>query len=117
MTMETQWMALQRRKLETAAGTAASAPMPSLGYWAKLVNLCEWLSAVKWEDGTSRSTGTVMLFAEDGRWKAWLHDRDGSLGCFVSAATLEELLPALDKVVGSAGGDWRADKKPARKGG
>jgi hypothetical protein len=115
MTMETVWMALQRRRAEAASGTAVSAPMPLLGYWLQLADLCEWLSAVAWEDGTSRSTGTVMIFTEDGRWKAWLHDRDGSQGCFVSSSTLEELLAVAAKTVGATGGDWRPDKRVGRK--
>jgi hypothetical protein len=115
MTMETVWMALQRRRAEAASGTAVSAPMPSQGYWSKLADLCEWLSAVVWEDGTPRSTGTVMIFAEDGRWKAWLHDRDGSQSCFVSSDTLEGLLASTCKAAATAGGDWRPDKKGGRK--
>ena len=114
---EPWYMALQRRKLEAGTGSLVPAPLPSDGYWGKLSDLCEWLSVSQWEDGSARATGTLMLFAEDGRWKAWLHDRDGSCGAFVSSDGLGSLLQAVNKLVSQPGGDWRPDKKGGRKGG
>jgi hypothetical protein len=108
-------MALQRRQAATKDGPAPVSAAPSTGYWAKLPTLCEWLSATTWEDGSSRSTGTVMVFAEDGRWKAWVHDRDASMGCFVSSETLDGLWSAVEKAVGASGGDWRPDRKPPKR--
>jgi hypothetical protein len=110
ITRETWYMALQRRSQEARDGVAAASPVPSSGYWSKLPTLCEWLSALTWEDGSRRLTGTIMVFGEDGRWKAWLHDRDAAMGCFVSSDTLEGALQAAEKAVGSSGGDWRPDK-------
>lgn len=87
-------------------GTAAAA-----GEWSKgLPTLAEFLSALTWEDGTSREPGTMLVFSEDGAWKACLHDRTAQLQVFVSAATPGGLLAALEK--GLAGGslDWRRKK-------
>jgi hypothetical protein len=115
VTEESRWMALQRRKLERENGTAVPSALPLTGYWSKVAELCEWLSSTSWEDGSARCTGTMMLMAEDGRWKAWLHDRDGSCSCFVSSESLEGAVAAAAKAVASAGGDWRPDKKTGRK--
>jgi hypothetical protein len=75
----------------------------------------EWLVLGHWPDGAERTTGTLMLFTEDGRWKAWLHDRDASMGCFVTGRSLEEVLGAAEGAVGEGGGDWRPDKKFGRR--
>lgn len=70
----------------------------------------EWLAEQSWEEGKPRKTGTMMIFAEQGRWKACLHDRDQKRTCFVSAATLMALLGAVEDVLANGGGDWRADR-------
>lgn len=70
----------------------------------------EWLAEQEWEPGKPRRTGTMMVFAEQGRWKACLHDRDQKRTCFVSAMTLTALLEAVEDVLANGGGDWRRDK-------
>ncbi len=58
----------------------------------------------------------MMLFCEEGKWKAWLHDRDAKQGCFVAAATLAGALAAAESAVAGQGGDWRPDRKKGGKG-
>ena len=70
----------------------------------------EFLSSCQWPDGSSRVTGTVMLLAEDGRWKAWVHDRDAGEGLFISGATPEGLLEQLEAVLSAGNGEWRKDR-------
>lgn len=60
--------------------------------------------------GANRKTGTLLVFAEDGKWKSCLNDRDGGNYCFASADTVEGLLEALDKGLRSGVLDWRASK-------
>jgi hypothetical protein len=64
-----------------------------------------------YDDGTVRETGTILLFTEDGRYKAWLHDRDGACSCFVSNTTLTGLLLAAEAALVDEGLDWRADRE------
>jgi len=78
--------------------------------------LAEFLAETEWEDGSSRIPGTVMLFTEDGRWKAWVHDRDQGIGAFLSNTGLQSLLSALDRALRTNDLDWRADR-PDGKGG
>jgi len=52
-----------------------------------------------------------MLLAEDGVWKAWLHDRDGKRSCWVSAGSLYDLALRVEQVLVVGGDDWRADRQ------
>jgi hypothetical protein len=78
-------------------------------------NVVSFLVQSKWEDGSSRVTGTVMLFVEGGCWKAWAHNRDSGEGAFLSALTLEGLLKSLDAGLESGQLDWREDRKSGGK--
>jgi hypothetical protein len=73
--------------------------------------LTEWLTACKWDDGKVRKTGTVMLVAESGTWKAWVHDRDAGRSTWLSAGSIVELLQSLERVCGGSPAEWRVDKK------
>jgi hypothetical protein len=77
--------------------------------------LVEWLTTLKWENGDKRQTGTVMVLAEDGVWKAWLHDRDGRCSGWLSAGSLFDLLVAIEEGLVNNSVNWRADKAPGRK--
>lgn len=110
-------MSLLRRTTET--GTAASSVKQDPGsdkYWQKRPDLFAFLSASAWPDGSSRLTGTLMLFVDGAVWKAWLHDKDQALGCFVSASSLNDCLDAAERAVGDPGADWRPDRKGAKRG-
>lgn len=110
-------MALVRR-VKAAPGTAA-VPVEDggKGVLSKYPSLAEWLAVAVWPDGSARETGTIMVFCEEGRWKAWLHDRDAGEGCFCSADTPTGLFAALEAMLSTGKGDWRPDKKGGRRGG
>jgi len=64
--------------------------------------------------GKDRRSGTVQLFAEDGKWKCRIQDREAGYVAFLSSDSVEGLFGALDK--GLRGGlDWREDKYAKRK--
>lgn len=108
-------MALKRNSVD---GGAPQRPLleGSAGPWEKsFPNVVEFLSSCSWPDGTARSTGTVMLMVESGLWKAWVHDRDASLGAFVSGENLQLLLKRLNEGLESGGLDWRPDRKVGKK--
>jgi hypothetical protein len=58
-----------------------------------------------------RKTGTVLVFAEQGKWKGCLNDRDGGNYAFVSSDSLLGLVDALEKGLKQGGLDWRKNKK------
>jgi len=107
------------RNAASAGSPAKSIAEKSAGSWEKSYPaLVEFLTKLAWEDGSTRSTGTVMLLVEAGLWKCWVHDKDASLGAFVSSGTLEGLLKAVDKGVESGSLDWRPDRNSSNgKGG
>ena len=109
-------MSLSRRSKAAEPGSSSDAPFPEKGAWASLPDLLAFMCQQHWEDGSSRQTGTMMLFTESGVWKCWLHDRDASQGCFLSSSTLEGVLKKANEIAGGAGGDWRPDRKEGRKG-
>lgn len=73
--------------------------------------LLEFLTRTQWEDGAVRKVGTLMLVAEGGKWKAWLHDADGKRSAWVSGDTIQELVMAIDVGLLQDRLNWRADKK------
>lgn len=85
-------------------------------WWAqKHPALVEFLTLSQWEDGSLRETGTVLLFAEDGVWKACLNDRDAAKVAFVSGTSLEDVLVRAEAGLEEGDLDWRGRKPPPRK--
>jgi hypothetical protein len=108
-------MSLKRAVAESGSPQSLL-PDGSGGVWEKqFPNVVEFLSSLRWEDGTARSTGTVMLMVEGGLWKAWVHDRDAGRGAFASAATLAKLLAVVNDGLETGSMDWRPDKRAAKK--
>lgn len=81
--------------------------------------LWEHLVETRWEDGSTRETSTLLLFAEDGRWKGCLNDRAEARSVFLAALTPEGVFEALEAGLRSEGLDWRAKppRTPSRGGG
>lgn len=77
--------------------------------------LVEFLTVSKWEDGSTRQAGTVMLMVDGMVWKAWIHDRDGKRSCFVSARDPLALLSVVEDVLANSGGEWRPDDRRVGK--
>lgn len=71
--------------------------------------LHDFLTLAGW-GGKQRKTGTCLVFAEDGKWKACLNDRDGGNYCFLASDSLEGLLGALEDGLKAGSLDWRASK-------
>jgi hypothetical protein len=82
----------------------------------RLPALVEYLLSDKWDDGKVRVTSTLLLFVDQGEWKACLNDRDGGRVAFVTAGTVAGLLGALEEQLQAGSAEWRASK-PWRKGG
>lgn len=79
--------------------------------------LTEFVTLDRWDDGNERQTGTVLVCFGDGRWRAWLNDRDGSRSAWVSADSLTGLLGALDLGLREGRLEWRGAPPGRRKSG
>ena len=84
-------------------------------WWDLFPAVCEFLSAVKWEDGSDRKTGTLNLFLQDGKLKCWLNDKEFGRSLCRSGDSLDELLQALDTALSDPRADWRADGRVVKK--
>jgi len=78
--------------------------------------LWEWLTAEKFDDGTFRTTASLLIFVQSGELKACINDRQFSRSAFLTAATVESLLHTLDEKLEADSLDWRV-KSNNRSGG
>lgn len=78
------------------------------GFYPKLF---AHLSETSWDDGKPRKPSTLLLLVENGRWKAFLHDRDGKRGFWLSGESWEWLLESLEAGVDSSSTEWRKDTR------
>lgn len=102
-------MAMKRPTNETAPSTGASLKDEVFeGFYPKLLS---HLSETVWEDGKQRKTSTMLLMVENGRWKAFFHDRDAKRGFWVTAESWEWLLESLEAAVESSSTEWRKDTR------
>lgn len=110
---EEPWMALQRRQAAAAAaGDGVAAADPDVQKWA--ATLVEFLTQLSWGEGEKRKTGTVMVLAENGVWKAWVHDRDGKRAAWVSGGSLLDLVDSVDQGLANDSLTWK-DDQPGRR--
>jgi hypothetical protein len=105
------------RSAKLPAGLTGSPQPAEPGEWLKsLPTLASFLCDLTFSDGSSRQTGTMLLFTEDGAWKACLIDRADSVTAFVSAKSPGALLAALEKGLERDSLDWRKKRaEPPRK--
>lgn len=73
----------------------------------KFPTLVEFLTREWWEPNKPRQKGTLVVFAEDGLFKAAVSDKDGEYVAFVSKKTLMGLLEAIEKGLILDSLDWR----------
>lgn len=68
--------------------------------------LCEYLTSMVC-DGKSRFTATLLVFAENGRFKACLSDRETDCSFFRSSESFQGLLDAVEASLRQGDADWR----------
>lgn len=83
----------------------------------KFPTLAAFLTETQWDGGSPRVPASLMIFTQDGMWKAMLNDRDCGRVAFVSKNEFTALFQALEKGLATDGLDWRKskDNPPARK--
>lgn len=98
---------LRKRGSEGDGGSGAVNMATPTKHWQSMPALWEFLTAVAWDDGEERRTGTLLLFTEEGRWKCCVNDRDAGLVTFVAAESPDQLLRSVDKGLVDDTLDWR----------
>jgi len=106
-------MALPRIKKDASKGSAAVTP----GKWedkqftGQYPNLAAFLSQTTYEDNTTRQTGTMIIFIQDGQLKMCLSDRDNQRNAFITSPTLQLLFDVVELGLGDGNLDWRNMKR------
>lgn len=109
------WMSTIRRAAKPAEGGKKSpdgADHIELGSMFPAVR--EFLFLRKWDDGTARKPGTILLFVDDSGLKACLNDKDGLRTAFGVLNPSETILDALEAMLLADTTDWR-DSDTGRK--
>ena len=76
--------------------------------------LSEYMATVT-HRGKPRDLATITLFAESGKLKVCLNDKDTDRVLFRSGDTLEEAMDALEEACRSDRADWRQSRRKASK--
>lgn len=85
------------------------------GGWERTYpTLFEYLTLYRWEDGQPRQTATLLIFFEDGAWKACLNDREHARSAWAAGGTPLGALQALEEAVCDDTVDWRRRKPQGR---
>lgn len=73
--------------------------------------LWSFLSQSLWGPDDPRETGSLLLFRQDGVFKAMLRDPNDSTCLWVAGRTLSGVFDAAEGSLGDPGADWRMDRK------
>lgn len=74
----------------------------------------EYLTADQWPSGGVRVTSTVLVFVEDGVWKACLHDRQDGSTLWVSSGSMPGLMSVLEATLASGQAEWRKARRSGK---
>lgn len=94
-----------------------SAPRPSLAASVddlveRFPTLADFLASTCYDGDPpgTRCTGTLLVFAQDGSWKACLRDRQESRCLWVASLSLFELFTVLEAALSDPAAVWRYDR-------
>lgn len=105
---------LRRHESSSSPGRASGSSAVSAADCKELPALAEFLTAAEWPDGSTRETGTLLVFTEAGAVKVCLNDRAQGLVQFTTAPSLLGALGAAEQVLVEADGDWRPTRRNRR---
>jgi len=96
---------LPKRSKQSNAAAAAVDSEASLTVPA----IVAFLATTSWGKDDPRKPGSLLVCAEEGRWKCWINDRDGRRSAWVSAGSLLELLTSVEAGLLDDTLGWRSD--------
>lgn len=79
--------------------------------------LWDLITCTRFSDGSLRTPATLIMFVEDGMWKACLSDRETGRVAFVTADCQNALLPSLEDALQTGKLDWRVSRQGGQKKG
>jgi hypothetical protein len=116
ITRSSREMGIVRRGRPDVGGVHGRAHFDDPAFAREFPNLAEFLTLEVWPDGIPRVPGTALAFAEAGRVKVCLSDKDAQMVCFCTAPDWAGAWAAAEAALAPGGGDWRPMRKaPQRK--
>jgi len=106
--------------ITAALGAAASEAKGAKAHDAAMEKVTPVLHAFMCEveeDGKPRSPSSLVIFTEEGSFKACLTEKDAGLQLWRSADSLQKVLLALEKALAGGNADWRKKFVPGGKDG
>jgi hypothetical protein len=101
-----------RKRSSSGAAHASNGACTTDSMGLSFPALVEELALGEWSPGEPRETSTLLVFVEDGLWKACLHDRDAGKSCFVSAVSMGELIARVEQGLREDDLEWRDKRSP-----
>lgn len=84
--------------------------------WSKeFRHVWDFICESRYDDGTDRLPGTVLLCVGEGRVRLWLHNRDEGLSAWLSGGSVEAVFEAANQALGTATVEWRRSKNNLSK--
>ena len=102
-----------RKPVKTADPGTPLALMPDDEFAAQYPTVTEYLSTVKYDDGSPRSPSALSLFLEDGMCKLALNDKDCKRSLYVASDTFVGALALMESALAAPNPPWR--KWPGKK--
>jgi hypothetical protein len=97
------------------ASNGAGQPLAHCDWSRRYVTLFAFLTDDRWDDGSEREPGTMLLCSGEGRVRIWLHSRSEGLSAWLSGGTFEEAFGAAETALAAGNVEWRRSKKPTRR--
>lgn len=98
------------REFRSVGGTGQPAEVGDLEFESRWPAIWEYVTARTFQ-GKPRETATLLVFREEGAWKACLCDRETERVLFRSGDSFKVLLDAVEAALVSPRADWRASKR------
>jgi len=113
---EREWeMGLISAALGSSASSAAGQAAADPAWKKEYPTLHAFMTALE-EDGKERSPSSLVIFTEEGLWKACLSEKDANLQLWRTGETVAKLLGAIEKALAGGNADWRKRYAPEGKG-
>lgn len=96
-------------------GTGTESAPADQEFAKKYPTLFAFLSDARWSSGEARETGSVLIFCQDGQFKAMVKDKDSGYIAFVTKGTFKTLLEAIERGLVEEKLDWRVDAFKTKK--
>lgn len=87
--------------------------------FASLLNVLKHVAINRYDDGSMRTPGCIILRTDGSNWKLILKEPDGPLQLSVVASTVDDVFALADMLLGAEEAPWEPDRyangKPTKK--